>query len=166
MRLFHACIVVIFVLIILKMVNWISYKYLKGKTLKSNRWDLNICCGKTDGGGINADIVKHADLPSFVLIKDIYNLPFETAQFKTVLCSHTMEHVENPTAFLNELNRVGVDVTLVIPPLWDVTAALNIFEHRWVFLTFKTEHTSLPLRIYLPFADILKYKLLIEFIKA
>lgn len=55
------------------LANFLSYRILKNKTLKSRKWDLNICCGKTDGGGINADIKKHKDVPNFILIKNIGN---------------------------------------------------------------------------------------------
>ena len=83
-----------------------SYKILKNKILKSRKWDLNICCGKTNGGGINADIKKHKNLPNFILIKNIYKLPFKNKQFNYVLCSHTIEHVDDPIQFYKELKRV------------------------------------------------------------
>lgn len=67
-----------------------------------------------------------------------------------MLCSHTLEHVENPALFYNELTRVGKEVTVVIPPLWDICAVLNIFEHKWIFLNFKKEHKTLPKYIKLP----------------
>ena len=115
--------------------------------------DLNICCGRTDGGGINADIVKHKNLPNFVLIKDIYYLPFRDKQFNHVLCSHTIEHVDNPKRFFEELKRVGKNVTLVIPPLWDIFAALLAFPaHKWTFLIISKEHTKLPKFMPAPFA--------------
>lgn len=133
--------------------NLLSYKILKNKVLRSRSWGLNICCGKSDGGGINADVVKHKDLPNFMLIEDIYNLPFKDGQFENVLCSHTIEHVDDPVRFYNELQRVGKNVILVLPPLWDISASLmNIFEHKWVFLTFKKVHNKLPAFIPLPFA--------------
>ncbi len=119
---------------------------------RRERWDLNICCGKTDGGGVNVDIVDHANVPNLVVVDDIYHLPFSTNQFDNVLCSHTIEHVEDPTAFFEELERVSKEVTLVIPPLWDLSAVLNIVEHRWIFLTFRKEHNTLPKHIELPFA--------------
>lgn len=131
----------------------LSYKILKNITLKKRKWDLNICCGKTDGGGINADIKKHADVPNFVLIDDIYDLPFVDKQFEYVLCSHTIEHVDDPMKFYNELKRVGNNVVLVVPPLWDIFAAfLCVWGHKWTFLTLTKEHTKLPKFIPLPFA--------------
>ncbi|RMH69030.1 MAG: class I SAM-dependent methyltransferase [Bacteroidetes bacterium] len=139
-------------------LNYLSYTVLKRRILNRQRWGLNICCGKTDGGGVNADIVQHGPLPRFVLIDDIYHLPFANQQFDTVLCSHTMEHVDDPDRFLAELRRVGREVTIVLPPLWDVSAALNVLEHKWIFLTLKKEHRSLPPRIRMPLADWLQQR--------
>ncbi len=130
----------------------ISYRILKNRIVARQKWDLNICCGTTDGGGVNADIVAHRPLPKFVAV-DILHLPFRNRQFKSVLCSHTLEHVDDPGAFFAEMQRVGDRVTIVLPPLWDITAALNILEHRWIFLTLKKQHTTLPPHIRLPGAQ-------------
>jgi len=79
----------------------ISYYYLKNKIIQSRKkWDLNICCGKTDDRGVNADIFQHKNVPNFKLVKDIYNLPFKNKEFKNTLCSYTIEHVDNPEKFL------------------------------------------------------------------
>jgi SAM-dependent methyltransferase len=132
-------------------LNYLSYSILKRRILRSRpAWGLNICCGKTDGGGVNADIVKHSDVPRFVQVNDIYNLPFVDGEFETVLCSHTIEHVDDPAGFFLELKRVGRDVTLVVPPLWDLSAALNLLEHRWLFLTLRKRHESIPRYVPLP----------------
>jgi len=131
-------------------LNFLSYRVLKRRILRQRKWDLNICCGKTDGGGVNADIVAHAGLPNFRLIDSVYRLPFENNQFETVLCSHTLEHVEEPAAFFKELTRVGKQVTIVLPPLWDPAGALNVFEHRWIFLTLRKKHGRLPRHVRLP----------------
>ena len=143
--------IIIGVVVLTQALNFLSYRVLKGRILRKQIWDLNICCGKTDGGGVNADIVAHADVPRLVLIDSIYELPFEDNTFKTVLCSHTMEHIEDPDAFFRELNRVGDQVTIVLPPLWDLAGILNVFEHRWIFLSFRKEHHRLPARVRLPF---------------
>ena len=111
------CSMGVFCLGVLLLVHHASYVWLKGRIVERRRWGLNICCGETDGGGANADIVQHADVPTFVLIQDIYHLPFEDGQFDTVLCSHTLEHVDEPRQFWEELQRVGREVTLVVPPL-------------------------------------------------
>jgi SAM-dependent methyltransferase len=128
----------------------LSYKILKNRILKKRKWGLNICCGKTDGGGVNADIVKHMDVTSFVHIKDIYNLPFKDREFETIICSHTIEHLDNPERFYNELQRVGKKVILVLPPLWDFTAAFNFLEHKYIFLCWRKIHKKLPFFIPLP----------------
>ncbi|MDQ8145689.1 MAG: methyltransferase domain-containing protein [Gemmatimonadota bacterium] len=132
--------VVVVVVAVLKACNHLSYRVLKQRVLSERRWDYNICCGTTDGGGINADIVRHVDLPRFELVTDVYRLPHPTRAFETVLCSHTLEHVDDPAAMFAELRRVGRRVTVLVPPLWDVGAALNLFEHRVVFLTWRTRH--------------------------
>ena len=147
-----AAYVTIIAIALLQLTHILSYSIIKRRILRQQTWDLNICCGKTDGGGINADIVAHSALPNMVLV-DIHRLPFSDRQFSTVLCSHTMEHVADPDRFFRELSRAGDDVTIVIPPLWDVSAALNVFEHRWVFLSFKKVHKSLPPYIELPLAS-------------
>jgi hypothetical protein len=143
---------------ILFVLNFISYSVMKNRILERRKWGLNICCGKTDGGGVNADIMKHAEVPNYVELDCIYSTPFTDNQFETVLCSHTMEHVDDPEAFFAELERVGKRVTLVLPPVWDVSAALNVLEHKWIFLTFKKEHSTLPPRVRLPFADLVQEK--------
>lgn len=134
-------------------VNWWSYGFLKNRVLNRQKWDLNICCGTTDGGGVNVDIQAHETLPNFVQVNDVCRLPFKDNQFDTVLCSHTIEHVDDPQAFYRELQRVGRHVTLLIPPLWDITAALNPLEHKWLFWSFKTEHHRLPPYVRLPFSS-------------
>lgn len=137
----------------LKLLNVLSYGVLKGRIIRQRpRWDLNICCGKTDGGGVNADIVQHMDVPNYVQVEDIYHLPFADGQFETVLCSHTIEHVDDPERFFRELQRVGRHVTLIIPPLWDLSAAFNVLEHRSLFLTLRKEHHVLPRFVPLPLA--------------
>lgn len=132
-------------------LNYLSYTMFKKRILERQKWDLNICCGKTDGGGINADIVPHLRVPRMTLV-DIYNLPFKDQQFENVLCSHTIEHIDEPERFFDELKRVGQHVTVVIPPLWDISAVVNLLEHRWIFLSWKKEHKKLPNHIKLPLA--------------
>ncbi len=140
-------------------LHWYSYHCQKRSIIARGRWDLNICCGTTDGGGVNADIVRHADVPNFVAIDDIYRLPFADGEFDSVLCSHTIEHVEDPEQFDRELRRVGRRVTYILPPLWDLAAALNVREHRWLFLTIRKVHHDLPRCVPLPFARRLQARL-------
>ena len=44
---------------IILFLHWYSYRYLKSLIVGRRRWDLNICCGTTYGGGVNVDIVRH-----------------------------------------------------------------------------------------------------------
>jgi len=144
------------VLVLLFGANYLSYTVLNKRILRRQRWGLNICCGKTDGGGVNADIFQHADVPNFRLVDDIYHLPFEDKTFDTVLCAHTAEHVDDPQAFAHELERVGHHVTYVMPPLWDLSAVLNVLEHKWIFLTFRKERHRLPRHVRLPLSGLIQ----------
>jgi SAM-dependent methyltransferase len=129
----------------------LDYRVLKERHFYDRKWDLNISSGNTDGGGINADIIKR-DVPNFVLIKDIYKLPFKDKQFEHVVTSHTMEHVDDPEKFFNELRRVSKNVTILIPPIWDLAAFFWVLEHKWQFLTLSTKHVNkLPPKIKLPY---------------
>ena len=141
------------------LLHWLSYRHLKNGIIGRRRWDLNVCCGGTDGGGLNVDIVRHREVPNFVEVQSIYRLPFADGQFDTVLCSHAAEHVEYPKRLDRELRRVGRRVVYVLPPLWDLAAALNVREHRWLFLTMRKVHHRLPPRIPLPFARWLQARL-------
>ena len=133
------------------LLNYVSYSILKNKIIKNKKWDLNICCGKTDGNGINADIFQHEKIPNFVIV-DVYSLPFKANAFENVLSSHTIEHIDDPNKFFNELQRVGNKITLITPPLWDISAVLNLLEHQWIFLSLKKVHHKLPKYIRLPFS--------------
>lgn len=142
---------VIGVVVALIVLNRLSYGVLKRRIVANRKWGLNICCGNTDGGGINADIVSRP-VPNFLEV-DIYHLPFADNSIESVLCSHTLEHVEDPDLFYEELSRVGKEVVIVLPPIWDLGATLNIFEHRWIFFSLRKKHTTLPPRMRLPLAD-------------
>ncbi len=138
-------------LIYLIIANIIDYMILKSYHLKKQKWDLNICCCDTNGGDINADIIKR-NVPNFVLIKNIYKLPFKKKEFENTICSHTMEHVENPDKFYEELKRISKNVILLVPPLWDLACLGNFREHKWQFLTLRTKHiNNLPRKFKLPY---------------
>lgn len=134
--------IVAFVVFLLWLGNYISYRLIKNRVLHERDWDYNICCGTTDGGGINADIVRHGPVRRFELVRDVTRLPHPDGAFAHVLCSHTLEHVDDPRAMFNELRRVGGHVTVLIPPLWDLAGTLNPFEHRVIFLTFRSRHDN------------------------
>lgn len=155
----YLVVLVLTVTVVVVFLHWYSYRCLKNDIIRRRSWDLNICCGTTDGGGINADIVRHGELPNFVQLESIYRLPFADGQFDTVLCSHTAEHVEYPQRFDRELRRVGRRVVYILPPVWDLAASLNVLEHRWLFLSLRKVHERLPQRIPLPFARALQARI-------
>lgn len=130
----------------------LSYRTIKRNIVGRRRWDLNVCCGTTDAGGVNVDIMQHADLPRFVKVSSVYELPFRDREFKIALCSHTAEHVDDPDALDRELRRVARRVVYVLPPLWDLAASFNFLEHKWIFLSTRKLHLRLPRRKPLPLA--------------
>lgn len=133
-------------------LHWYSYRHLKRNIIARQVWDLNICCGKVDGGGVNADIVRYGDMPNFIKIDNVYRLPFEDGEFDNALCSHTLEHIEFPRRFDRELRRVAKNVTYILPPIWDLAAVLNIWEHRWLILSVRKTHRQIPRMVALPLA--------------
>lgn len=128
------------VILLLWLGNAISYRWIKRQVLSERCWDYNICCGTTDGGGINADIVRHGPIPRFERVDDVTRLPHRDGAFDRVLCSHTLEHLDDPDAMYRELRRVGRRVTILVPPLWDLAGVLNPLEHRVIFLTLRSRH--------------------------
>lgn len=139
-------------LFVLFAVNYLSYRVLNPIYAKSRQWDLNICCGKTDYGAINADIFQHDSVQHFLLIENIHVLPFHNKQMRMTLCAHTIEHIEDPFAFDAELRRVSQQVVYIVPPIWDLAAQLNFLEHKWIILSPRKVHTQLPRMVRNPLA--------------
>lgn len=66
-----------------------------------------------------------------LVLGDIQALPFSTAAFDYVICSHVVEHVANPKKALEELSRVGKAGYFAGPS--EVYEILNPYPaHRWV----------------------------------
>jgi len=158
-------VIVLWVVVLLYWLHWFSYSFMKKRIMGERKWDLNICCGRTDGGGVNVDIVEFGVMNNFREVKDVCDLPFGDDEFEWVLSSHTVEHLDDPAAFDRELQRVGKNVVYIVPPLWDVAAVLNVLEHKWVFLTFRKKHDRLPRHVRLPGARMVQ-RLLGQRIKA
>lgn len=78
---------------------------------------LNISCGKTAFGDVNADIIPQ-DVPNFVLYDPNKPLPFRTLQFGAVYSSHTLEHSEDPLRLLAEFDRVSHFTFIALPDIW------------------------------------------------
>ena len=90
---------------------------------------LNLSCGSTDFGDVNADITQQ-NVKNFVLYKPDVPLPFEDKEFGAVYCAHTLEHVDNPIWLLDELNRVSDKIFVVLPEWYQVGYFLP--THKWL----------------------------------
>lgn len=101
---------------------------------------------------MNVDIVRHKELPNLVTVDSVYRSLFADSWFDIVLSSHTMEHLSYPARFDDEHSRVAKRVIHVLPPIRDLAAALDIREHRWLFLTVRKVDYVLPPRVSLPLA--------------
>ena len=42
------------------------------------------------------------------------------------------------------LQRIGEIVNFIFPPHWDINAAFNVWEHKWVFLTVEKGNLITP----------------------
>lgn len=61
------------------------------------------------------------------------NLPFKDKAFDYVICSHVLEHVENPEAFLKEQFRVAKRGYIEVPSLMGEYLVPKA-SHRWLIL--------------------------------
>ena len=98
--------------------------------------------------GCNRDAVEHAqtaadiqDLKSFykdkkfVLIKG-KDLPFKDNEFDFVFASHVIEHVEDVSYFINELQRISKKGYIELPSMLEDNIILsenNVKDHKWFF---------------------------------
>ncbi|WP_447979724.1 class I SAM-dependent methyltransferase [Candidatus Nitrospira bockiana] len=65
-----------------------------------------------------------------LVIADAHNLPFKSKSFDYIICSHVLEHAEDPKQFLAELERVGKAGYIETPS--EIAENLFYFEyHRW-----------------------------------
>jgi SAM-dependent methyltransferase len=90
---------------------------------------LNLSCGHTAYGDVNADIIER-EVPNFQLIQPDQPLPFTDKQFAAAYCAHTLEHVLKPNELMDELERVSDKVLVVLPPLWYFYTWNP--AHRWI----------------------------------
>lgn len=102
----------------------------------SNKPILNYGCGITDFGDVNADICER-DVPRFKLIPPSPTpTPFRDGSFAAAVCISVMEHVPDPGALKEELNRVASRTFFVNPnPLF--TFSWLYPEHLWIFIRGK-----------------------------
>ena len=115
------------------------------KILNQKRKDWNIL-----DIGCNRDAVKYAQTVAdiqnlsdfyreknikFVLIEN-KDLPFEDNQFDFVYASHVIEHVEDVSYFIKELQRISKLGYIELPSMLEDNIILsenNIKDHKWFF---------------------------------
>jgi len=102
-----------------------AYAWTVGKPV------LNISCGRTEYGHVNADITPQP-VARFVKYEIGQRLPFADKQFGAVYTSHTMEHTEDPKAFYAEISRVADRVFPVYPLVFETSAYWPF--HKWIAL--------------------------------
>lgn len=74
------------------------------------------------GGGIVVDRP--------MVVADAHHLPFRTGAFRYIICSHILEHMDDPQQFVQELTRTGVGGYIGCP----TEIAERLFHwsfHRW-----------------------------------
>ena len=100
--------------------------------------------------GCNRDAVKYAQTVAdiqnlsefykdknkdFVLIKN-KNLPFDDNQFDFIYASHVIEHVDDVSYFIKELQRISKQGYIELPSMLEDNIVLsenNILDHKWFF---------------------------------
>ncbi|HET6465836.1 MAG TPA: methyltransferase domain-containing protein [Nitrospiria bacterium] len=93
----------------------------------------NILCDKhlenlERGGGI-----RTGGRP--LVIADGESLPFPDKSFDFIICSHVLEHAEDPGKFLNELSRVGKAGYIETPSeVWEALMEPREY-HRWFVIS-------------------------------
>ncbi|HEV2339409.1 MAG TPA: class I SAM-dependent methyltransferase [Patescibacteria group bacterium] len=80
------------------------------------------------------------------IVCDGYNLPFKDNTFNYVICSHVLEHLDNPDAFIKELMRVGKRGYIEVPSIlgerlfgWDFHLWYCEFKNNILVMTRKKE---------------------------
>ena len=115
------------------------------KILEDNQHDWNIL-----DIGCNRDAVKYAqtvadiqdlskfyknDDKDFVLINN-KNLPFKDHQFDFIYASHVIEHVEDISYFIKELQRISKQGYIELPSILEDNIVLSdnsVKDHKWFF---------------------------------
>ena len=113
------------------------------KTLKQNQlnWEiLDIGCNldAIEYAQTVADVTNFSEFyknKKFVLINN-KELPFEDNQFDFVYASHVIEHVEDVSYFMREIQRISKQGYIELPSLLEDNIVLSdnsIKDHKWFF---------------------------------
>ena len=108
---------------------------------KNKSWKvLDIGCGYTANKHANfvADVQDfsefYKDKKKFIKIKD-KNLPFKDKEFDFVIASHVIEHVDDFSFFISELERISNQGYIELPTrLGDNLVFENTTDHIWWFI--------------------------------
>lgn len=114
---------------------------------------INFGCGlKKLEGFLNVDV--NSEFKPDMIVDVEKPLPFKDKEFDYGLCSHVLEHLNNPTKALNEMIRVCKKLKVVVPHArgwWGYSDSSEEFYgmHRWFLTsTFFLSHKPRPARIH------------------
>ena len=130
------------------MINRTSLKKIEKKLNENKNWKvLDIGCGYT-ANKFATTIADVLDLQDFYKDKNFVkienkNLPFKDDAFDFVIASHVIEHIEDLTFFLKEIQRISKKGYIELPTrLGDNLVFENQKEHLWWF-TFDDQNKIL-----------------------
>ena len=130
------------------MINRTSLKKIEKKLNENKNWKvLDIGCGYTANKFATtiADVLDLQDFykgKHFVKIEN-KKLPFKDNAFDFVIASHVIEHIEDLTFFLKEIQRISKKGYIELPTrLGDNLVFENQKEHLWWF-TFDDQNKKL-----------------------
>ena len=130
------------------MINRTSLKKIEKKLNENKNWKvLDIGCGYT-ANKFATTIADVLDLQEFYKGKNFVKienkkLPFEDNTFDFVIASHVIEHIEDITFFLKEIQRISNKGYIELPTrLGDNLVFENQKEHLWWF-TFDDQNKIL-----------------------
>ncbi|MCD6175368.1 MAG: class I SAM-dependent methyltransferase, partial [Planctomycetes bacterium] len=92
---------------------------------------------------VGVDFSKHAEWESLNTIEflehNILNLPFENKQFDAVVSTHTLEHILDIRAAVEELRRICKEKLIIVVPreresIWSFNPHFHYFPYEHSFL--------------------------------
>ena len=91
----------------------------------------------------NVDFSKFYSDKKFILVKS-KELPFKDKQFDFVYASHVIEHVEDVSFFIKEIQRISQKGYIELPSLLEDNIVLShnsLYDHKWIFKYNDVEKT-------------------------
>ena len=119
------------------MIKRTTKKHIQNILAENKNWNvLDIGCGYSANEYANTicdiqDLSEFYKDKKFVQLKN-NQLPFENSQFDFVIASHVMEHVQDLSLFISELERISKKGYIEVPSkLEDNLVFENKKEHLW-----------------------------------